>query len=90
MDWDEEEEVEEEVEEGGTIPSGGKQGATHEKVIKQDAHQWMPQAEKARRATNEPRGRRGMFVHKDICEPIAETTHKSFNLGRLRVHRVCF
>lgn len=42
---------------------------------------------------NEPRGRRGMFVHKDICEPIAGTTHKthkSFNLGRLWMHRVCF
>lgn len=32
---------------GGATPSGWKQGATHEKVIKQDAHQWMPQAEEA-------------------------------------------
>lgn len=31
------------------FPQDEKQGATHEKVINQDAHQWMPQAEKARR-----------------------------------------
>lgn len=49
---------------GGAIPLGRKEGATHEKVIKQDAHQWMPQAEKARREMNKPRGRGGMFVHK--------------------------
>lgn len=50
MDWDG----------GGGIPSGGKQGATHEKVIKQDAHQWTPQAEAARRRTSPEDGTRGV------------------------------
>lgn len=60
MDWDEEG--------GRAIPWGRKQGATHEKVIKQDAHHWMPQAGESKGRDEYALKTRGSVCTQDVWE----------------------